>query len=360
MNICYFGAWSPTYPRNQVLRLGLETRGVTITPCRVDKRLRMWQRIPRLVAAYARVWRDVDLLLVSEFDQSLVPLAWLLARLTGKPIITDLLISYFDMVVHVRHQASPRSLRGQYVFLLDWLGCHLADACLVDAPPHRAYFIDRFGAQPERIHVLPLGVNTAHFTPRPTPSHDGILVQYYGSFTPAHGVLTSIRAAALLREREDISFEYIGAGQDRAAAEALAESLGLTRVRFEDPIPYADLPARIATADICLGEFGDTPQTRQGLANKVFQTLAMGKALIAGDTPSIRSLFEPGRHMQLVPLEDPQALAQAIRTLADDPPVRERLGAAGQAHVLARFSPEALGGQLYDLVASLLPHGASS
>jgi glycosyltransferase involved in cell wall biosynthesis len=163
-----------------------------------------------------------------------------------------------------------------------------------------------------------------------------------------------IRAASRLASRADLFFQFLGDGQDREKAEALARELKLTNVRFDPPVPYADLPAKIACADICLGEFGDTPQTKRGLANKVYQTLAMGKPLINGDTPSIRSLFSPGEHLAVSPLADPEALAQTIAELADDPARRASLANAGRQWTLEHYTPLHLGRKLLDIISELV------
>ncbi len=355
MNVCYFGAYNTDYPRNQILRMGLSANGATVIECRVGKGLPGRRRIPMLIDQYRRVWRQCDVLVLAEFGQSLAPLAWALARITQKPLVADLLISYYEMAVEVRRTFRRGSWSAGRYYWLDALAVRLADASIVDAEPHRNRFINQFGGHPDRVRVIPLGVNDEHFKPvqRATP-HSTCEVLYYGSYTPAHGVETMIRAAGLLKNRSDVAFRFMGVGQDRPAAEALARDLGLSGIRFEPPVPYADLPAQIATADICLGEFGDTLQTKHGLANKVYQSLAMGKPLINGDTPSIRSLFTPGEHLEVSPLADADALAQMIAALVEDPARRQRLAQAGQRWTLERYTPRPLGKALLNTIMGVL------
>mgnify|MGYP005836394989 CR=1 FL=1 len=351
--VCYLGAYDPDYPRNQILRLGLAAHGVNVVECRVSKTLPTLRKLPALIRQYATVYRQCDCVVLAEFGQSLALPVWLLTRLTRRPLLTDLLISYYDMAVAVRRDTRPGTLAAYRYWWLDAIAVRYTRAALVDAEPHRQHFIQTFGGDPRFIHVLPLGVNNAHFTPRGAPPHDGTLVQYVGSYTPAHGVLTLLRAAHQLQHRPDLRFEFIGTGQDRPAAEDYAHQHALTNVTFRDPVPYADLPDHIARADLCLGEFGDTPQTRRGLANKVYQTLAMRKPLLAGDTESLRSLFTPGQHLHTTPLADAPALAAAIAHYADHPAEAAALATAGHAHVSANFTPGPLAARLLAIAETL-------
>lgn len=355
MRVCYFGAYDKNYPRNQVLRAGLAANGAEVIECRVPKRWRTVHRIPALIGQYLRVWRQCDVILLAEFGQSLAPIAWMLSRITGRPLITDLLVSFYELAVDVRRVADSNSLQARRYFWLDKTAARLCDAAITDAPPHKQHFVEAFGAEAEKLYVIPLGVNDSHFA-APAPSEEDrsasqvLTLQYYGSYTPAHGVETIIRAASRLRARSDIGFRFLGDGQERAKVEALACELELSSVRFDPPVPYADLPKQIVAADICLGEFGDTPQTKRGLANKVFQALAMGKALINGDTPSIRSLFKPGEHLEVCPLADPDSLAETIIALADDPSRRSQIGHAGQKWTLEHYTPRPLAKRLLEII----------
>jgi glycosyltransferase involved in cell wall biosynthesis len=102
----------------------------------------------------------------------------------------------------------------------------------------------------------------------------------------------------------------------------------------------ADLPALVAGHDVCLGIFGRGDKALRVVPNKVFQGAAAGCAVVTSDTaPQRRAL---GECAVLVPPGDPQALAAALRALADD---RDRLQALRTgAWTLARerFVPEAV------------------
>jgi glycosyltransferase involved in cell wall biosynthesis len=106
----------------------------------------------------------------------------------------------------------------------------------------------------------------------------------------------------------------------------------------------------VARADVALGIFGRTDKAGRVVPNKVYQTLALGKALISGDTPAIRDAFTPGEHLLTVPTGDPQTLAEAITALVDNPARREKLGRVGRSRVEAAYSEKALGARLLEII----------
>lgn len=189
MRICYFGAYHADYPRNRVIRLGLERNGIRVVECNVLQRLRSWQRYPLLLARYLKVCLGCDVILVAEFGQSLVPLAWLLSRACKIPLIFDAFTSFYDTAVSDRRIVKVGSSKARYYFLLDKLAVSLSEAILVDTKQHAEYFISRFSVKSSKISVIPVGVNDDWFYPRQSRRKDGYLhIQFYGTFIPLHGV----------------------------------------------------------------------------------------------------------------------------------------------------------------------------
>ena len=79
------------------------------------------------------------------------------------------------------------------------------------------------------------------------------------------------------------------------------------------------------------------------IPNKAFQAIACGTPLVTADTPAARELLTDGQDALLVPPGDPVALAAAVRRLAADPGLADRIGAAGRATYEARASEAVLG-----------------
>ncbi len=356
MKVCYFGAYRHDYPRNQILRLGLAEHGVQVLECQAPVQWRTWRRAIVLLKKFLPIAKSVDVILLAEFCQSLGWLATTLSRLYQKPLISDMLVSLYDSAVFVRNTARAESGTAQRLFRMESALIAQSAAVLVDSPAHAEFFVAEMSANPNKLHVIPLGVNDTHFRAQAkAEKQDGSLwVQYYGSYNPAHGVLQMVEAAHLLRNLPSLKFQMIGKGQDRPFAEKLAKEYQLKNLQFLEPVPYADLPSLAAQADIALGEFATTSQSNRCVANKVYQNMAMGTALINGDTPAIRAMYTPWQHLAVCPLGDARALADTIRQLAENPSLRSSLAQAGQAHTLANYTPRPLGARLRDIIQQVL------
>jgi len=357
MRICYFGAFDPQYARNNLLRAALADAGIEVVICNVPRNWPTWRKAPALVRRYLPLVRRCDLILVAEFGQALVPLGWLLGRLTGKPVAFDFLISLYQANVEERRLYAPDSRQARRYHHLDRVAMSLPDCVLVQTHAFRDYTVRTFGIDPASLRVMPLGVNTDLFHPlksRP-PSADRLTVLYFGSYIPNHGVDVILRAAAYLADDPRFLFRFVGEGEGKPAAQSLADSLSLSNVEFLPRLPFSDLPLAIAQADIVLGVFGDTSQARAHLANKVIQGLAMRKLVVAGDTLSNREFLTDGKHLILTPLGDPPALAGALRRVAALPAnSRNQIAAAGYQCFTEHFSHHAIGKQLAAIFSEML------
>jgi glycosyltransferase involved in cell wall biosynthesis len=90
------------------------------------------------------------------------------------------------------------------------------------------------------------------------------------------------------------------------------------------------------------------------IQNKIYESLAVGSALISGHSPTVRDAFTDGHHLLLVERGNPSALAEAIMTLYDQPALRTRLALAGCERVQEAFSLKPLGVQFRRRLETLL------
>jgi glycosyltransferase involved in cell wall biosynthesis len=169
---------------------------------------------------------------------------------------------------------------------------------------------------------------------------------YYGTFIPNHGVQTIIEAARLLSEETDVYFELIGNGPQHSQIVNLAQGYGLKNISFTEWMETPTLVERIDAADVILGTFGITPQALMTMQNKIHEGLAMGKPVITGASPVMRSTLQHGETIYLCERENPQSLAEAILTLRGHAEVREKLARQGYVFYWQHFSFEQLGRRL--------------
>ena len=152
-----------------------------------------------------------------------------------------------------------------------------------------------------------------------------------------------VEAAFLLREEEGLQFEFIGDGPDRPKVWEQAQKHRLKNISFVDWLDKDALVLRIQQADICLGAFGTTPQSVMTVQNKIYEGLAMAKPVITGDSPAVRRNLTHGEDIWLCRRADPQALAEAIRTLHANPALVDRLGEKGYETFVGHYDLKHIG-----------------
>ena len=337
-SICFFGGFEAGYPRSEVLRKGLEKHGVAVHECRTSPRRRGVVRAAILAWRYARMKRPFRVVYVPEFRHKDVPLAWGLARLTGKRLVFDPLVSRYDTKILDRGDAGEGSVQAWHNRNLDRISLGLPDLVLADTAAHAEYYAREFGVAPARIRVLPVGFDEELFDPAKTrsdgPTDDSKLrVLFFGNYLPLHGVDVIVNAARLLLANRAIRFDLIGRGQTYGEVEEFVRSNRLENVRLLDRVPMETLPAVISRSDVCIGVVGRTAKAGRVVANKVYQAMAMGRVVVTADSPAVRELFCDGKDVCLVPAGDPERLAAKIEYLFRHPEERRTIGKRGEESV---------------------------
>ena len=190
--------------------------------------------------------------------------------------------------------------------------------------------------------VVPVGAPDYWFrAPEPDP-HPGLRVIFFGLYTPLQGAPIIGAALARLADRTDIEITMIGSGQD--LEETRRRAAPNPRVTWLDWVEPTRIPGVVAGFDVCLGIFGVGPKALRVVPNKVFQGAAAGCALVTSDTAPQRRLL--GDAATFVPPGDADALAGALRTLADDPAAVAALRRRAYQRAIGSFSPEAVAAQL--------------
>lgn len=82
------------------------------------------------------------------------------------------------------------------------------------------------------------------------------------------------------------------------------------------------------------------PNPGVGLGRPVLEAAAYGKPVVASGSRDGAGLLVPDETGILLADPEPQAIADALRRLVEDPELRRALGAAAQAHAVERFDPQ--------------------
>jgi len=352
MKVCYFGIYKPTYTRNSTLMRGLKENGVEVIECntRQVSNAKYWQLIKR----HQQIRHDYDVMVVGFPGQTIIPLAWLLAKLNRKKIIFDAFVSLYDSVILDRKQYSKKSLKALKYWLLDWLSCQLADQILLDADEHIKYFIQTFKIKPKKFNRILISCDDSVMYPRDNKiSRDYFLVHFHGTYIPIQGIEYIIEAAKILKE-ENIKFNLIGRISDYKPEIDKAKAWGVTNINFIDFLPYEKLAEHIAEADICLGMFGKTEKALRCGAFKITEAMAMKKAVITGDTPAMREFLKDKESILFCQMANGQDLADKILELKNNPELRNKI-AVGAYQVYQNYlTPKATAAELIKVINKII------
>jgi glycosyltransferase involved in cell wall biosynthesis len=172
-----------------------------------------------------------------------------------------------------------------------------------------------------------------------------VLVGTVGHLAPIKGLDVFVRAAASISARRpDVQFVIIGEDKSpqmdhRRLLERLIAELGLSGI-VTMPGWSNDMPAALSSLTLFVSAARSEPF---GLA--IVEAMAAGLPIVAAASEGALEIIEDGRSGRLVAVDDPEALAQAINDLLDDPLERSRLGrnallAARERFSLARMASE--------------------
>ena len=254
-----------------------------------------------------------------------------IAGLTGIPFVLEVR----DLWPQVLIDQGGKTPDSPMVRLLGWMERQLyrnAHTVVVLAQGAERYVRER-GAR--GTAWLPNGPDLELFSPQPLPPDKPTFsVLYAGAHGDANALENVIEAAWLLERRNSpVRFQFIGDGPEKQALIQLA--VGLKTVVFNDPVPKAEIPARMAQADAILLSLRDVPLFRYGVSpNKLYDAYAIGRPVITTVAGSINAEVETHRLGGTAEPGDPHALADAILRLAQTPRA-EREAMAARATQLA-------------------------
>ncbi len=189
------------------------------------------------------------------------------------------------------------------------------------------------------------------------------VVLYSGNIALTQGLETVVEAAARLRHLPDICFVIVGEAKAVEKLRFHCQTCGADNVLLLPFQPREHLPEMLAAADV-----GLIVQKQNvvsfNMPSKTQVLLASGRAIVASvpDTGSAAKAVEKSRGGVIVEPENPEALANQILTLYQQPDVVEQLGRQGRQYAIDRYSfeqalnqYEALFAQVTDCIAPAPP-----
>lgn len=286
------------------------------------------RNLRRLYTIYRRIRPD----LVHHVALQPTVLGSAAAFLAGIPAVVNTIAG----MGHVLASGSLRSrlLKSLLLPTLGWVSCR--SHTIVQNPDDAKVFVRQLGAKAERVTVVRgVGVDLQRLTPSPEPEGP-VRVAMVSRLLWTKGVGEFIEAASSVRKlRKNIIFTLVGVPDEGNPA----------------AVPHCQVKAWVAANlvewwglqnDIAgvwsRSHIAALPSWyREGLPTSLLEAAACGRPIVTTDMPGCREAVRHGNNGLLVPIHDPQALSEAIITLADDPARRTAMGAAGRLLVEKDF-----------------------
>ena len=221
---------------------------------------------------------------------------------------------------------------------------HLSDAIICPSRVTRDY-IASLGLNRKLVTVIPNGVSPSDFSASPLPVRDGRVpvLLYSGTLADWQGLEIVVRSLPKILEQRPVRLQIVGRGRSRQR-KMLAKQirkLGIEdHVIVQPAVPHHEIPALIASADICVAPLGlnDRNVTQGACPIKLLEYMAAGRPMLASNMPIVRELVREDVDALLFSPNDPDALARQTLALLNDFELSKRLANSASERALSKFT----------------------
>jgi len=312
LTVCYFGTYRSEYSRNRIMIKGLRKNGVEVIECHenlwtgiedrvnaVEKGIfnpKLWKR---MLGVYFRLFEkfrklpDFDVLVVGYPGQFDVFFAKFLTLFKRKPIVWDVFMSIY-LVAMERELHKKNSFSVKLLKFIEYIALRIPNKLIIDTKQYANWFNKTYKIAKEKFCLIPTGADDDVFFLEKYVEYkpkDKFTVLYYGTYIPNHGVPFIVEAANLLKEYPSIIFQFIGTGPEYDLCKDLIRKYELNNIFLYPWMNQEELKRFIIEADVVLGAFGKTPQSLMTIQNKIYESMAMGKLVVTGESDAVKDVF---------------------------------------------------------------------
>jgi glycosyltransferase involved in cell wall biosynthesis len=191
-----------------------------------------------------------------------------------------------------------------------------ADHITVASRYAKQTYVER-GIPPNRITVIPYGIDVGHFAPRPRREQCGFQVLFAGTMSPLKGV-QYLAAAMRLAAIPDSKLVLVGA----VLPETQRLLDGAPNVEIRGHVERSVLPDYFSDADVMV-----LPSLSDGFGLVIGQALACGCPVIATETTGGSDMLTDGVNGFVVPARSAEAIAEKLTWLYEHPLERQEMRA---------------------------------
>jgi glycosyltransferase involved in cell wall biosynthesis len=221
-----------------------------------------------------------------------------------------------------------------------------ADAVIAISKILKNYYTE-LGVDADKIHVISNGADPEKFQPCEKPAdlvkkyalQEKVVIGWIGSLAGWSGIENLIAMALYVLERHpNAAFMMVGGGANK---EFFQNKLHIKnydqRVILTGTVPHEEVPRYLACMDIVLAPYPKLPFWYAS-SLKIFEYMAAGKAVIAGDVGQVGEVIQDGNNGLLFDPDNEGELLQKTIAALENAELRQRLGAQARQDVLDKYS----------------------
>jgi colanic acid biosynthesis glycosyl transferase WcaI len=341
--------------------------------------IRTWLHVPRRVRTLTRIVHELsfaivsspflwetprpDLLITVSPPLPLGVTACLFSGLSGTPFLFYVKDLQPDAAVDLGMlgRSGPARLAAKLLFAVERTIYRRAALVGTLTEGMRRRIVDK-GIPEEHVALLPDWVDQDRYRPLPRQNAfrerhglgNRFLALHAGNMGVKQGLETMLLAAERLVDLQGAEFYLVGDGAARPELIREAERMELPNLRILPLQPAGEVPEMMAAADVGL-LIQKASVSDIVMPSKLLAMLASGLPVIAtvrDDTEVALAIRESGAGI-VIPPEDPEVLAGAIRSLHDDPSLRQAMSERAASYALGRWGRDRVLAELVERLETL-------
>ncbi len=347
--IIYIGFYNENVSRSVKFANLLLKKNVEVIKYQLTKRERFFF-LKKFKRVFHRILKErIDAIIYfSDFFSPIILFLKLLTKLKRIPLINKFDISglYFKLDRNYNKISTFQYLKS---YFYDKIELFLSDMIFFLTQAQLNHFQKRFNVKKRKCYSMYLGTNESIFYPRKKEKRFEypIIVGYWGSYIPIHGVEYIVEAAKILKDDENIKFLMMGRGSKLDHIIRQKEKYNLSNLNILGFLPFKEFMENMSKIDISLGIFGNSKKSNWCVTNKVYEALGMGLPVITRLSSANLELFGKEQNIYFCKPADPRSLSNAIHKLAYNRVIREEIGKNGYNTFIKKCSDSVLSNELY-------------
>lgn len=271
--------------------------------------------------------------------------------LIWKPILSKLL--NFKLIIDVRSTPVTSGTRVKIVFHSSmWVAKTLFDGMTVVTPLMRDEICHTFNIDPNWTGILSNGISEEFISTEEIIDRGRILreqlgltnkfvILYHGSFRLTGGLIESIKAIALVKDKHPDAVLFLLGSSDRQLLDLLRQTIKENKVEenvfLHGPVGFLKVPEFIAMSNLGLVPLPNIPFWRYQQPLKLLEYLAMNKTVIISESPAHRIVVSNNKNAIYVPQVTPTEIAKAIEYAYNNKEKLDEWGRIGRDIVIKKY-----------------------